>query len=358
MKYNKDTFFYVDNGKIIACVSSSQDYYEVDPEYFTRIVKRSAENSIDAPFDNVDNELISNNIFIENLSNDELPWEGDPISYYSHQGTRIHSLTAPRMDADEVCKELIELACAVKEVPPKHVPNYLNEIKLPEPNLDLFKESSLFTAVKNRKTSRNFVHQMIDIEHLASLLYFSFGPIHGKTWEDFEKLNIPALGNRRSSPSAAGMQGCDAYLVVLNGKGIERGIYLYSGDSHSLYELKSKFDDMTLIAAVDDQFWAKDLSAGIFLVNDMRRTWIKDKKARGYLAAYLEAGHLSQTILLSATALGIHTWITGTFKDDIVNEKLQLLNSPCFASFFVGLGFGSNSSIPEKFIETIERKNP
>ena len=100
-------------------------------------------------------------------------------------------------------------------------------------------------------------------------------------------------------------------------------------------------------------FGQKNLGAGIFIVNDMRRTWIKDKKARGYLAAYLEAGHVSQMVLLSATSLGLHTWITGTFRDDYVSEMLQLIDVPCFASFFIGLGYGDNSSIPKKFLEKL-----
>src|SRR5690606_31824833 len=101
--------------------------------------------------------------------------------------------------------------------------------------------------------------------------------------------------------------GCDAYLVALDVNGLESGIYLYSAESHLLYQLKNSVNDDSIIYAMSDQFWAKNLSAGIFIVNDMRRTWIKDKKARGYLAAYLEAGHISQTILLSATTLGLHT---------------------------------------------------
>ena len=53
------------------------------------------------------------------------------------------------------------------------------------------------------------------------------------------------------------MQGCDAYLVALNVSGLEPGIYQYSAEKHALYQLKKRFDDESMIYAMNDQFWAK-----------------------------------------------------------------------------------------------------
>jgi len=356
MKYNKNTFFYLENGKIVACHSLSQDYYELDLEHFKRLIEKSKDLPSQASKDKIDQDLSSGGLLSDKLDDQLQAWEGDPISFYCHQGTRIYAQNSPVLDEDSFCEEFIKVSSAVKEIPPKGIPDYVQQIKLPDPDLSIFRKSSFYDVIKKRKTSRNFDPVSLDLKDLSSLLYLCFGPIHGTVWEDFEQHHIPSLGQRRSSPSATGLQGCDAYLVILNANDIEQGIYYYASDAHTLYRLKNTFDDRSLVYALGDQFWAKNLSAGLFIVNDMRRTWIKDKKARGYLAAYLEAGHLSQTILLTATALGLHTWITGSFRDDVVEEKLQLKNSPCFASFFIGLGFGDNGSIPEKFIKTISSK--
>ena len=353
---NKHVFFYLEEGKVIACNTLSQEYYELEDEYFHHLLTASNNNSNILPNDDISKELIEGELLIQK---DECPsqlWEGDPISYFSHQGSRILSKYVPQLSDDQVCEDFINLsASSSQEIPPRYTSEYINCIFLPEPILEKFDNSSLLNVIKSRKTCRNFIKKPIDLQPLSSLLYFCFGPIHGKTWEDFEKHNIPSYGLRGSSPSATGLQGCDAYLVALNVEGLEKGIYQYSSKEHSLYQLKNSLNSNGLIYATNDQFWAENLSAGIFIVNDMRRTWIKDKKNRGYLASYLEAGHISQTLLLASTALGLQTWITGTFRDDIVDDLLQIKGSPCFASFFVGLGYGDNNSIPKKFIETLHK---
>ena len=43
-----------------------------------------------------------------------------------------------------------------------------------------------------------------------------------------------------------------------------------------------------------------------------------------YTLSLLEAGHMSQNILLSATALGLHTRPMADFKDDLVVRLLYL----------------------------------
>lgn len=351
---NKDVFFYFEEGKVIACNTISQEYYELEDDYFHRLIEASNNNSNDFINDDISKELIEGELLTNKGEFPLQSWEGDPISYFSHQGSRILSKYVPQLSDDQVCEDFINLSSSSSQkIPARYTSEYINCISLPEPILERFNDSSLLNVVKNRKTCRNFINKPIELQPLSSLLYFCFGPIHGKTWDDFEKHNLPSYGLRGASPSATGLQGCDAYLVALNVDQLEKGIYHYSSKDHSLYHLKTSIDSNGLIYATNDQFWAKNLSAGVFIVNDMRRTWVKDKKHRGYLASYLEAGHISQTLLLASTALNLQTWITGTFRDDIVDDLLQIKGSPCFASFFVGLGYGDNSSIPKKFIETL-----
>jgi len=54
--------------------------------------------------------------------------------------------------------------------------------------------------------------------------------------------------------------------------------------------------------------------------------------------AFVEAGHLSQTFQLVATALGMNTWLTGAFSDDQVENLLKLENRAEQPLFFVGCG--------------------
>ena len=54
--------------------------------------------------------------------------------------------------------------------------------------------------------------------------------------------------------------------------------------------------------------------------------------------ALVEAGHVSQTFQLVATALGLRTWLTGALADSQVEALLQLQNSAEEPLFFVGCG--------------------
>jgi nitroreductase len=54
--------------------------------------------------------------------------------------------------------------------------------------------------------------------------------------------------------------------------------------------------------------------------------------------AFVEAGHLSQTFQLVATALGLNTWLTGAFADQQVERLLNIEGSAEQPLFFVGCG--------------------
>lgn len=56
--------------------------------------------------------------------------------------------------------------------------------------------------------------------------------------------------------------------------------------------------------------------------------------------AYVEAGHISQTFQLVATALGLATWLTGALSDERVELLLGLEESAEQPLFFVGGGYG------------------
>ena len=204
--------------------------------------------------------------------------------------------------------------------------------------------------MKNRKTSRNFQYNEITLEELSTLLFVGFGQFHGSEWDELNEHDLEALAERRSSPSAGGLQMLDAFIVVFNVNGLEKGIYQYIPSEHKLNLVNNHITEDELIYMLTDQYWAEGLAAGIFITADMQRMWIKDPGHKGYLCAYLESGHVSQTLLLSATALKHQTFITGAFRDDIVSQKFNLPDS-MFSTFFIGLGHGINKAVPEQILK-------
>ena len=59
--------------------------------------------------------------------------------------------------------------------------------------------------------------------------------------------------------------------------------------------------------------------------------------------------NLSQTLQLTATALGLGTWITAAFQDQLIESKLNL--DPSFQAplTFVGIGESTGETMPVSF---------
>ena len=86
------------------------------------------------------------------------------------------------------------------------------------------------------------------------------------------------------------------------------------------------------------QHFINNLPLGLFITARFDRLWWKYEHSRAYRMAFVEAGHLSQTFQLVATALGLNTWLTGAFADQQVEALLNLEGSAEQPLLFVGCG--------------------
>ncbi len=86
------------------------------------------------------------------------------------------------------------------------------------------------------------------------------------------------------------------------------------------------------------QHFINNLPLGLFITARFDKLWWKYEHSRAYRMAFVEAGHLSQTFQLVATALGLGTWLTGAFADRQVEALLKLEGSAEQPLFFVGCG--------------------
>ena len=134
---------------------------------------------------------------------------------------------------------------------------------------------------------------------------------------------------------------------------MDRGIYNYNTKSHGLARISSINNDLNLGAILNNQYFANDLSAGIFITSDFRKQWWKYKHSRAYRVALLDVGFISQTLLLTATALGLSTWVSAAFND---TEVSKLLGIDCLSEkpiLFVGFGYGSGSPVDPETIKIL-----
>lgn len=345
VKYNKDFVFLFQNRQFVAVDVYNKRLFELEPD----LVSNLAANTLSPE---QERDLESAGFFTP--SDDA--WEGDFLSWIAHRSSRVLASNTPTQNRQAVLEGYLAFSAEKEELPPRVV-LYQDITCLPEPNQDALEQASFWAALKQRKTSRNFKKQTLPLETLSTILYASCGLIHGKKWKEFEENGLVSFGERKSSPSATGLQTLDALVAVSNVQDLPNGIYQYLPEQHALGLISAGFGDETLIEMVCDQFWVENIPCGIVLVADMRRTWAKDKDAIGYTLSYMEGGHIAQTIQLCSSALGLKTWVSGAFRHDLVQKVLGLKEEYLVPQMYVGFGTGDDSAIPALILETLQKKS-
>lgn len=282
-------------------------------------------------------------------ANDQQGWAGDEASMRAHAD--VQALTGCVPSPETFWPEYREVFSTIERLPERYDPNPGSlRRSLPKPTLTDFAQISLIDVLARRKTTRQFRDDReVSQQALANLLFAAFGNIHKSAWTDFEARELHPDSDRRSSPSASALPVFDAYLAVRSVTGIASGYYRYLPGAKASLQLIQASDAVgqELTALCNQQSWSANLGACIFLVGDLRRVWIKDRSTRAYAHTYVEAGHLSQTLQLVATALNLQTWITGAFADQALEQQLRITPEFLFASFAVGVGHGVRTALPE-----------
>lgn len=346
-KLNPFLFFLIKSGSVVAWDYKNHQQYELEKEYFLRLLELSSDASeINPNFTLMDSELEDAELI--SASFEDAKWEWDILSKIFHFGTKIREC--------DLSEELIENPeCFVAE----HValaksalstaPNFLTEKEgiithLPMPDLSKINSIDFLQVLKNRKTSRSFDSVPISINTLSILLHVVFGDFHPEQ-DDYTKYGFQQIGLRKTSPSAGGLHPSEAYVLAMNVEGLEGGVYHYQAHKHVLSLVEKEDVSLRLRKLLCGQYFAEQLSFGIFITSRFDKIWHKYPHSRAYRVALLDVGHLSQTFQLTATALGLNTWLSGVFMDLEVTNLLHIEDEAEQPLFFVGAGIGDNSPL-------------
>lgn len=193
-------------------------------------------------------------------------------------------------------------------------------------------QPTLLDSLCNRRTSRTFSGQPLSSAQLSLLLYYTWGATvmeHNRMGDYFLK---------KTSPAGGSLHGTEVYAVLMNVQGFERGLYHYSVRRHGL-ELLSLEDPRAWISeACGGQTWIKDAAAVFVSTARVERMAWKYEFSRALRVALMDAGHLSQTFSLLATALGLGSFTTAALRDEMFENRLGLdyLEEPVFLVNGVG----------------------
>ncbi|KRG45145.1 hypothetical protein ARC78_02865 [Stenotrophomonas pictorum JCM 9942] len=195
----------------------------------------------------------------------------------------------------------------------------------PQPPIDLRLGPGVATefdaVLRRRVTCRNFSGEPLPLSAFQTLMERVFAATH---------VVEPAPGLRflkRSSPSGGGLHATDAYLLVQQVEGVPPGLYRYLADSHSLSRLPSPELplDQLATAMVAGQHWFSNAPVMVALVATYRRSfWKYRNHTKAYRALVLDAGHLSQTLYLSATEMDLGAFVTAAVNEHQIEQMFGL----------------------------------
>ena len=105
---------------------------------------------------------------------------------------------------------------------------------------------------------------------------------------------------------------------------LDRGTYRYAPDRHELDVVSRGTTRAQLRTFLPRQPWFAQCGAAVFFTGVFERTAWRYEFPRAYRAVLLEAGHLCQTFLLSATSLGLAPFCTMAMDDVQVERHLRI----------------------------------
>ncbi|MET0549132.1 MAG: putative peptide maturation dehydrogenase [Xanthomonas sp.] len=146
---------------------------------------------------------------------------------------------------------------------------------------------------------------------------------------------------KKNVPSGGGLHPTEAYLIVQNVDGIAPGIYHYHAVDHALESMAVDHAPLPELAsqALAGQHWFSDAPVMLVLTTRFARSfWKYRRHAKAYRATILDIGHISQTVYLSATELGLGAFVTSAINEMDIEAWLGL--DPMEEGVMAICGFG------------------
>lgn len=177
------------------------------------------------------------------------------------------------------------------------------------------------TLTRVRRSSRDYRGLGLSRADFDALLHTACGATGTMTWAGREvKL--------RAYPSSGALYAVEVYPVVFCVEGLGPAVYHYRAIEHVLEVVRPEIDPATVAAAalpVERAMVAG--AAALFCLTGCFLRHERKYGEGGYRMLVAEAGHISQNLILAATALGLSARPFGGVFDDLLNHDLGL-NTP------------------------------
>ena len=247
-----------------------------------------------------------------------LPWWTPAL--VAHRFGRWHGVDVAADETRQGRRTLAQLIDAHGLPPPASLSLQVRERSLPLPSNPDTAFDALLAA---RGTCRNF-----DPNGELSLADFSrlLGRVFAAQAEHVLAPGASVL--KKHSPSGGGLHAIEAYVLVQRVAGLAPGLYHYQAIERALEPLHT-----TALASLAElahelvagQTWFALAPLQIVLAARFDRSfWKYRNHAKAWRVLHLDAGHLSQTLYLSAAEQGLGAFITAAINDDCAERLFGL----------------------------------
>lgn len=334
----EDLIFVIHSGQLVAWNYRTHEQFEISQEHLSALL-----DSDGGRWPSATEELLSTGLLQLVPQSSTVTWRWDHLSRIFHIGTSAECPDCYTAEPTEQGREYLEYCGSISDdMPPDAFAYHRGTVV----RIDGLHESrdgvvrQLEELVERRKTNRTFSGEAILAGNLGAILSEKFR-YRDHDAGQFSERGLATPTRRRSSPSGGSLQSCEAYVLARNVKGLEAGIYHYWSDEDALGRMGPLPQSMTFGDLAAGQMLADELSALVVVTCRFDKLAWKYPHSRAYRVALLDAGHLSQTFQLFATAHGLRTWVTGMFFDWDVRSMLQIESeSHEYPLIMLGLGTG------------------
>lgn len=184
-------------------------------------------------------------------------------------------------------------------------------------------EGPLFELLAQRKTTRLFDRdRLLPLESLSTLLATVFG------CRGTARLARGVEVVRKTSPSGGALHPVEVYPLITAVEGIDSGLYHYSVQHHGLERLRALSTEAARELAErvcgGQSYFSSAHVLFLLTARFLRNFWRYRNHRKAYRLIQLEAGHLSQTLYLVSTALGLGAFITAAVSEEAMEEALGI----------------------------------
>lgn len=189
--------------------------------------------------------------------------------------------------------------------------------------LPLAQDTSFDAVLQARLTCRNFdPDARLSLAEAATLLRRVFGA------QAVLELAPGARVCKKTSPSGGGLHPIEAFVLAQRVDGLGVGLYHYHALDHALEPIAALSTEAAAAhahALVAGQPWFAQAPVLVLMAARFPRTYWKYREhAKAWKVVQLDAGHLSQTLYLSATERGLGAFVTAAINDEAAERLFGL----------------------------------